>query len=210
MVQETQLVNRRSCSILLALGLALIASLPTMTPVAAQTPTTEDPLQVVASFSILGDLVKNVGGDAVEVTTLIGPGVDAHTYDPAPSDLVVLSKADVIFENGLGFEPWLDRFFASAQPSGARVVVTEGITPREAGAGDAHEGEAQLEEDGDAHEHGQFDPHVWHDVANASSWSATSGMRSWRPTRPVRSCTRRTPRPTSPSWRRWTRPSASK
>jgi len=166
MVQETQLVNRRSCSILLALGFALIACLPTMTPVAAQTPTTEDPLQVVASFSILGDLVKNVGGDAVEVTTLIGPGVDAHTYDPAPSDLVVLSKADVIFENGLGFEPWLDRFFASAQPSGARVVVTEGITPREAGAGDAHEGEAQLEEDGDAHEHGQFDPHVWHDVAN--------------------------------------------
>ena len=158
-------MNRRSCSILLALGLAIIASLPTMTPVAAQTPTTEGPLQVVASFSILGDLVKNVGGDAVEVTTLIGPGVDAHTYDPAPADLVVLSKADVIFENGLGFEPWLDRFFASAQPSGARVVVTEGITPREAGA-DEHAGEAQLEEDG-AHEHGQFDPHVWHDVANA-------------------------------------------
>src|SRR5215211_1823667 len=165
MVQETQLVNRRSCSILLALGFALIACLPTMTPVAAQTPTTEDPLQVVASFSILGDLVKNVGGDAVEVTTLIGPGVDAHTYDPAPSDLVVLSKADVIFENGLGFEPWLERFFASAQPSGARVVITEGITPREAGA-DEHEGEAQLEDDG-AGEQGQFDPHVWHDVANA-------------------------------------------
>src|SRR5215216_5708871 len=165
MVQETQLVNRRSCSILLALGFALIACLPTMTPVAAQTPTTEDPLQVVASFSILGDLVKNVGGDAVEVTTLIGPGVDAHTYDPAPADLVVLSKADVIFENGLGFEPWLDRFFASAQPSGARVVVTEGITPREAGA-DEHAQETQLEDDG-AGEQGQFDPHVWHDVANA-------------------------------------------
>jgi zinc/manganese transport system substrate-binding protein len=110
-------------------------------------------------------LVKNVGGEAVEVTTLIGPGVDAHTYDPAPADLVVLTKADVIFENGLGFEPWLDRFFASAQPSGARVVVTEGITPREAGA-DAHEGEVQLEDEAGADEHGQFDPHVWHDVAN--------------------------------------------
>jgi ABC-type Zn uptake system ZnuABC Zn-binding protein ZnuA len=118
---------------------------------------------VVASFSILGDLVKNVGGEVVEVTTLIGPGVDAHTYDPAPADLVVLTKADVIFENGLGFEPWLDRFFASAQPSGARVVVTEGITSREAGA-DEHEGEAQVEDGGG--EHGQFDPHVWHDVAN--------------------------------------------
>src|SRR5215211_8814000 len=164
MVQETQLVNRRSCSILLALGFALIACLPTMTPVAAQTPTTEDPLQVVASCSILGDLVKNVGGDAVEVTTLIGPGVDAHTYDPAPSDLVVLAKADIIFENGLGFESWLERFFASAQPPGARVVTTEGITPREAGAEEEHAGEAQPAEDG-APEHGQFDPHVWHDVA---------------------------------------------
>jgi zinc/manganese transport system substrate-binding protein len=130
----------------------------------AQTPGSGEPLQVVASFSILGDLVKNVGGEGVVVTTLIGPGVDAHTYDPAPADLVVLSKADIIFENGLGFEPWLERFFASAQPPGARVVTTEGITPREAGA-DEHEGEAQAEEDG-TQGHGQFDPHVWHDVAN--------------------------------------------
>ena len=130
----------------------------------AQTPVSGEPVQVVASFSILGDLVKTVGGEAVEVTTLIGPGVDAHTHDPAPADLVVLTKADVIFEVGLGFEPWLDGFLASAQPSGARVVVTEGITPREAGADEEHEGEAQFE-DG-AGEQGQFDPHVWHDVAN--------------------------------------------
>jgi ABC-type Zn uptake system ZnuABC Zn-binding protein ZnuA len=145
-------------------ALALLALRLLTPPSLAQTPESGDPVQVVASFSILGDLVKNVGGEAVAVTTLIGPGVDAHTYDPAPADLVVLTKADVIFENGLGFEPWLDRFFASAQPSGARVVVTEGITPREAGADD-HEGEAQPEEVG-ADEHGQFDPHVWHDVAN--------------------------------------------
>jgi zinc/manganese transport system substrate-binding protein len=148
---------------------ALVALVPfallLLTPSSfAQTPGSGKPLQVVASFSILGDLVKNVGGEGVVVTTLIGPGVDAHTYDPAPSDLVVLSKADIIFENGLGFEPWLERFFASAQPPGARVVTTEGITPREAGA-DEHEGEAQAEEEG-AQEHGQFDPHVWHDVAN--------------------------------------------
>ena len=147
------------------LALALLALFLLTPPGFAQTPVSGGPLQVVASFSILGDLVQNVGGEAVEVTTLIGPGVDAHTYDPAPADLVVLTQADVIFENGLGFEPWLDGFFASAQPSGTRVVVTEGITPREAGAGDEHEGEAQLEEDG-AHELGQFDPHVWHDVAN--------------------------------------------
>jgi zinc/manganese transport system substrate-binding protein len=145
-------------------ALALLALLLLTPPSFAQTPVAGEPVQVVASFSILGDLVKNVGGEAVAVTTLIGPGVDAHTYDPAPADLVVLTKADVIFENGLGFEPWLDRFFASAQPSGARIVVTEGITPREAGADGEHEGEAQVEDGAD--EHGQFDPHVWHDVAN--------------------------------------------
>jgi zinc/manganese transport system substrate-binding protein len=140
-------------------AMALVASL-TRAPVAAQTPASGEPLSVVASFSILGDLVRHVGGDTVQVTTLIGPGVDAHTYDPAPADLVALSEADIIFENGLGFEPWLDGFFQSAQPAAARVVVSDGITPREAG-GDHAEHEEESEE------HGVYDPHVWHDVANA-------------------------------------------
>jgi zinc/manganese transport system substrate-binding protein len=151
-------------NVLLAVGITLVGFQPAIMPVAAQSPAPGDPLQVVASFSILGDLVENVGGEAVEVTTLIGPGVDAHTYDPAPADLVILTEADVVFENGLGFEPWLDQFLESAQPPGARVVVTEGITPREAGE-DASEGNP---DGGDTHEHGQFDPHVWHDVRLAT------------------------------------------
>ena len=134
-------------------------------PVGAQSPLLATPSRSWPASAFWEDLVENVGGEAVAVTTLIGPGVDAHTYDPAPADLVVLTKADVVFENGLGFEPWLDRFFASAQPPGARVVVTEGITPREASEDDHMRGEEQPEEDG-AQEHGQFDPHVWHDVAN--------------------------------------------
>src|SRR5215212_3645848 len=138
--------------------LAMITLLPIPNAVAAQTPGAREPLQVVASFSVLGDLIKDVGGNAVQVTTLIGPGVDAHTYDPAPTDLVVLEDADLVFQNGLGFEPWLDLFFASAQPSGARVVVTDGITPRT----------IDVNEPGErAQEHGGVDPHVWHDVANA-------------------------------------------
>jgi len=143
---------------------ALVALAPLLLtpPSFAQTPVSGEPVQAVASFSILGDLVKNVGGEAVAVTTLIDPGVDAHTYDPAPADLVVLAEANVIFENGLGFEPWLDGFFESTQPPGTRVVVTEGITPREVGQ-DADEHEEE-EDAGDGH--GQFDPHVWHDVAN--------------------------------------------
>jgi len=140
--------------------LAFIAMLPMPNALAAQTPAAGEPLHVVASFSVLGDLVKDVGGDAVQVTTLIGPGVDAHTYDPAPSDLVVLEGADVVFENGLGFEPWLDRFFESAQPSAARIVVSEGITPRTI---DDETAESAQE----AQQHGGVDPHVWHDAANA-------------------------------------------
>ncbi|MDQ3226814.1 MAG: zinc ABC transporter substrate-binding protein, partial [Chloroflexota bacterium] len=150
---------------LLAWVLALVAPLPAASPMAAQTPANGDVVHVIASFSILGDLVRQVGGDAVRVTTLIGPGTDAHTYDPAPADLVLLSEADVVFENGLGFEPWLDGFYESAQPPGARVVVSEGITPRAAGEDhDTGDGGAAPDE-GD--ERGQFDPHIWHDVANA-------------------------------------------
>src|SRR5262245_21483818 len=128
-------------------------------PSGAQTPVVSQPLPVVASTSVIGDLVHNVGGDAIQLTTLIGPGVDAHTFDPAPADLVTLQHAAVVFEIGLGLEPWLDQFFESTQPAGKRIVVTEGIEPLSAGA----------EEDGasDEHEHGAFDPHVWHDVANA-------------------------------------------
>ena len=153
-------MKRPSIGSLVALLPIALLLLPA--PSFAQTPASGDPLQVVASFSILGDLVENVGGDAVATATLIGPGVDAHTYDPAPADLVVLSEADLVFENGLGFEPWLDQFFASTQPPGTRVVVTEGVTLREVGEPEVGE---QLEENAD-HDHGQFDPHVWHDVAN--------------------------------------------
>lgn len=128
-------------------------------PAAAQTPASDTPLQVVTSFSILGDFTQAVGGDAVQVTNLIGPGVDAHTYDPAPADLVVLESADVIVENGLGFEPWLDRYLESTAPRGLRIIASEGITPRHASEEEEHEGEE--------HEHGEFDPHVWTNVANA-------------------------------------------
>jgi zinc/manganese transport system substrate-binding protein len=152
-------------------ALALVATIAPSTPSAAQTPAAGEPLQVVASFSILGDLVERVGGDAVAVTALIGPGVDAHTYDPAPADLVMLEGADLVVENGLGFEPWLDQFYESAQPRGSRVVVSEGITPLAAGedehAAEDEHAEGDDHDEGGDHDHGAYDPHVWHDVANA-------------------------------------------
>jgi zinc/manganese transport system substrate-binding protein len=162
-------------------GLALAAFLP-LTGAAAQTPTAGEKLDVVATFSVLGDLVGRVGGDAIDLHVLVGAGVDTHTYDPAPEDLVRLSEADVVFENGLEFETWLERFYESAEPTGTLVVVTEGIAPLESGDGheeEGHEGEDEAHEatphvdeeehheDEADHDHGAFDPHVWHDVSNA-------------------------------------------
>ena len=125
----------------------------------AQTPAAA-PLSVVATFSVLGDLTQAVGGENIHLTTLIGPGVDAHTYDPSPADLAMLEQADVIVENGLGFEPWLDNFLESTNFQGERIIASDGVTPRHADE-TGHDGEAAHDE------HGGEDPHIWHSVPNA-------------------------------------------
>jgi len=71
-------------------------------------------LQAVASFSILGDLVRQVGGDRVQVTVLVGPGADAHVYQPTPAQAKTVAQAQVLFSNGLGFEGWMARLLTSA------------------------------------------------------------------------------------------------
>lgn len=142
------------------------------------------PLKVVATYSILGDMIANVGGEEIELTTLVGPNGDAHTFEPAPSDTAGLSEAGVVFENGLGFEPWLDELYGSSGSTAKRVVVTEGIEPlpvaEEGGHGGGeghagegeHAGEAHADEEGE--EHGEeFDPHAWHDVRGAMAMVAS-------------------------------------
>jgi ABC-type Zn uptake system ZnuABC Zn-binding protein ZnuA len=150
----TRLTRRTTLGALLAV-LAFPASARAQTPVVA-------PLHVVATFSVLGDLTQAVGGENIQLTTLIGPGVDAHTYDPSPADLAMLEQADVIVENGLGFEPWLDNFLDSTNFQGERIIASEGITPRH-----ADETEHDDEEHEGDHDHGGDDPHVWHSVPNA-------------------------------------------
>src|SRR5687767_5591955 len=71
-------------------------------------------IKVVATFSILGDLVKNIGGDAVDLKILVGPDGDPHTYEQTPADNKSLAGATLIFENGLGFEMWLDKLYTSS------------------------------------------------------------------------------------------------
>lgn len=119
-------------------------------------------LQAIVTFSVLGDIVQRVGGEAVEVHVLVPAGADAHIFEPAPDDVGALEDAAVVFENGLGFEPWLDDLYEAAASDATRIVVTEGITPRDADAHEEDAGEEHEEED----EHGESDPHVWHDVAN--------------------------------------------
>ena len=108
-------------------------------------------IKAVATFSILGDMVKNVGGDKVDVAVLVGPDGDVHTFEPTPQEAIALARARVIFENGLHFEHWLDKIYQSSGSKAQRVVVTDGIEPIQ-----MREGNAQ-----------DIDPHVWHDVSNA-------------------------------------------
>ena len=97
----------------------------------------QEKLKVVASFSILADLTKNVGGDRVEVSTLVGPGGDAHVYTPTPADARNVAAAKLVIVNGLGFEGWLSRLVKSAGNKATVITATKGITPRKEKA-DAH------------------------------------------------------------------------
>lgn len=110
------------------------------------------PLPVVASFSIIGDFVRNVGGERVALTTIVGPDGDAHVYQPSPADGRKIARAQLIFVNGLGFEGWLERLIAAAKGQGAIVTLSKGVAARK-------------DEEG-------ADPHAWQDVANAKTYVA--------------------------------------
>jgi ABC-type Zn uptake system ZnuABC Zn-binding protein ZnuA len=125
----------------------------------------------VATFSILGDLVQNVGGDALRLHTLVGPGGDAHVFEPSPADSVTLRKASLLFEIGLGFEPWLEKLYAVSGSTARRVVVTTGLPLLRADR-EEHQSDSQHAHD-QAQAHGEFDPHVWFDVQNVIAIVAT-------------------------------------
>src|ERR1700750_140683 len=91
-------------------------------------------LNAVASFSILGDFVRNVGGDRVNVTTLVGPNADVHVYTPAPQDAKRIADAKLVVVNGLGLEGWLPRLVQSAGGKAAIVVASNGIAPLKRGS----------------------------------------------------------------------------
>ncbi|AKP92583.1 metal ABC transporter substrate-binding protein [Achromobacter ruhlandii] len=136
-----------------------------------------EPLPVVASFSILGDIVREVGGADVRLDILVGPDGDAHEYEPTPGDAKKLAAAKVLFVNGLDFEAWLPRLVKASGFNGATVVASRGVTPRKfAGHGDKEHGHGADHHDHDHghahgaddghHHHGDADPHAWQNLAN--------------------------------------------
>jgi zinc/manganese transport system substrate-binding protein len=133
----------QSCGIALA-AIALTA-LAASCPVRAQIR-----LPVVASFSILGDFAREIGGDRIAVTTLVGADSDVHVYTPSPADAKKVSDAKLLIINGLGLEGWLPRLVQSSGGKAAVVTATDGIAPRQLG--------------------GDADPHAWQSVVNAKRY----------------------------------------
>ena len=143
----------RRLSFLLALAALLLT-----TPAGAA-----PPLAVVATFSVLGDLVHEVGGDRVAVTTLVGPNGDAHVFEPSPADAKAVKSAALVVTNGFGLEGWMPRLFESTGYAGPVVVATAGVTPR---TGFSEAGETP------AAGTGGTDPHAWQNVANVRIYVA--------------------------------------
>jgi zinc/manganese transport system substrate-binding protein len=115
-----------------------------------------DPIKISASFSILGDMVKRVGSDRVEVFTFVGPNGDAHVYEPTPADAKELSESKILFINGLGLEGWITRLERSSGFKGTVVTASKGVAPRE------------MVED----EKTVTDPHAWQSLANGKIYVA--------------------------------------
>lgn len=103
-------------------------------------------IRVVSTFSILGDMVKNIGGDKIELTTLVGPNGDGHVYEPTPADAKSIASAALVFVNGLGFEGWIDRLVKASGYKGKIIIATKGIK--------------------DLKFEGELDPHAWQDLSN--------------------------------------------
>lgn len=137
----------------------LIASSAAILPARAQAP---EKLPVVASFSILADFVREIGGDRVEVSSLIAPDADAHGFEPSPADAGRLAKAKLVVVNGLGFEGWMPRLIKASGSKAPTVVASRGVkTIAEAAHGHSH-GHGH----GHGHSHGS-DPHAFQSIANA-------------------------------------------
>jgi zinc/manganese transport system substrate-binding protein len=160
-----------------------------ITLIAAAGAASAEPIKVVASFSIIADLAKNVGGDRIDITTLVGPNGDAHVYEPKPADAAAVADADVVLVNGLQFEGFLQRLVEASGTKAPVVELTKGSDVMKNEEEEHHhhdDGDEAKEAEGEKHDHaggehehghdhghaghhhhGEFDPHAWQSVPNA-------------------------------------------
>ena len=134
-------------------------------------PAAAAPLEVITSFSLLGDFVRQVGGERVSVQALVGTDEDAHAFQPRPSDARRLGGAGLVVANGLGFDDWLTRLARSSGYAGTVVIASAGVRTQPAAATDGHRHDHG--HDDHDHDHAGIDPHAWQDVANARRYVAT-------------------------------------
>lgn len=132
----------------------LLASLLFVATLGTLQASAQSRIPAVASFSIIADLVKQVGGERVEVTSLVPANTDMHTFQPAPAHSKQLAGAKLVAINGLGLEGWADRLVKASGYGGARLVVSKGVKALPGGA------------------HGRYDPHAWQEVANVKIYIA--------------------------------------
>lgn len=138
-------------------SLAACANAPTPTPISSNQADGAKP-KVVATTTIVGDVVRQVGGDLIDLTVLLPAGADPHGFQPKPQDTAHVAEAGLVFVNGLGLEEFLDRLLQSAGGSARIVAVSDGVQTR---TGEAHEGGT----------HEGIDPHVWMDPNNVRVWT---------------------------------------
>lgn len=206
------MVRRRSIVTMMAAALALAAAPLDLAPLAGSAPAAaQEKLKVTASFSILGDMVREIGGERVELRLLVGPDGDAHVYQPSPADAKAVAQSRVLVVNGLNFEGWLNRLARASGFKGSIVTAAEGITPLSLSADDGH-GHGHGHSHGghghdhdhdhdhdDGHDHGSHghgtkgaakgapatvpDPHAWQDIANGRRYvqNITRGLSAADP-----------------------------
>ncbi len=111
--------------------------------------------RVVTTFSILADITREIGGDDIQLTNLVGADADAHVFEPAPAQVRAVLEADLVIANGLGFEPWLERLLANGEARGTRIDASKGVVPIRV-----------LEDD-----QRLVDPHAWQSLGNAEIYA---------------------------------------
>ncbi len=134
--------------------LTLLCALPLITALYGSTALAGEPIKVVASFTVLADVVAQVGGEHVAVSSLVGPNGDPHEFEPSPADAKALKAAKLTFISGEGLEGWMERLISASGYEGKPVVVSDGITLR------------SMDEDGKT----VTDPHVWNSPVNVKVW----------------------------------------